>query len=214
MRKIKMFGLLAMAALALVAFVGTSSASAAAFTAGGAGETLNHTLIEDHVFTITGSAVECETVDFNGTTTGASASELQVTPVYEDCQAFGFAEASVDPDGCRFSLKASTTGDPGHSTVLLHNCEKPTEGIKISVNVPFFATCVADVPEQSIDTMIKMQNVNGQLRIKTTGSKVMVDVTTSTGFCPLTTGTHSGANGGTYSGESALTTAKGLSYSP
>jgi hypothetical protein len=215
MRNIKMLGLLAVAAMALAAFVGTSSASATAFTAGGAGETINHTTIEDHVFTITGAEVSCETVDFNGTTAGASVSEQILSPSYDDCEAFGFAEAEVVENGCDWLTKAATTGSPGHATKALVNCANKTTGIRISVNVPFFANCTMDVPEQSIDTAERYTNLgNNAERVDYTPKVYMADVTSSTGFCPLTTGTHSGANGGTMSGASQLTTEKGYQYSP
>jgi hypothetical protein len=214
MRNIKMLGLLVVSAMALVAFVGTSSASATAFTAGGAGETLNDTTLEDHVFTVTGAEVECETIDFVGTTTGVSAETQTVSPAYDDCEAFGFAEAQVVENGCDYTFKSATTGSPGHATVNVEGCTDKTKGIQISVNVPFFATCVADVPEQSVDTAVRYTNLSPGVRIDVTAKGIMADVTTSTGFCPLTTGTHSGANGGEYKGASSVNTTKGVTYSP
>jgi hypothetical protein len=218
MRNIKMLGLLAVAAMAMVAFVGTTSAAAekpGTFTTGGPGEELQHTELENHVLSFTGSELDCETIDFNGTSTGASAAEMSVTPVYSNCESFGFAEAEVHENNCTFRYKATTTGTPGHATVLLHNCIEKTKGIQITVHVPFFATCVVDIPEQSIDTAVRYTNVNAKsVRVDWTASKIMFDVTTSTGFCPLTTGTHSGANGANYKGASTFTTTNGIQYSP
>jgi hypothetical protein len=220
MRNIKMLGLLAVSAMALVAFVGTTSASATAFTSGGAGEALKHTTTQPHVFTITGAEVECETINFTGTTTAPSAGEQKVNPSYDNCSAFGFAEAEVHENGCEFTFKAATTGSPGHATVLLHGCgtgtdPDKTKGIQITVHVPFFATCVVDVPEQSVDTAVRYTNDGVKaVTVDITANKVMADVTTSTGFCPLTPGTHSGANGGTYKGQSTITTTNGVQYSP
>jgi hypothetical protein len=220
MRNMKILGLLVVSAMALVAFVGTSSASATAFTAGGAGEALKHTLVEDHVFTITGAEVECETVNFTGTTTGTSAASQLVVPSYDNCEAFGFAGADVIENGCEFTFNAATTAGSTDATALLHGCGSEsaadkTKGIQISVVVPFFATCVVDVPQQSVAKAVHYTN-NGTkaVNIDVTATEVMADVTTSTGFCPLTTGTHSGANGGKYDGESTVTTTNGVQYSP
>jgi hypothetical protein len=214
MRKIRMFGLLAVTAMGLAAFMGTSSASAAAFTAGGAGEPFINELVEDHVFNLTGSTVECDTVDFPGTTTGTSAPAVTVNLEYDACEAFGFAEAAIDENGCEVSLMAATTGEPGQANIELHGCDNKTAGVQITVNVPFFATCTVDVPEQTIGAAARYTNTNPGGEIDVAAQEIMVDVTTSTIFCPLTTGTHSGEEGGSYMGASRLDTLKGVHYSP
>jgi PII-like signaling protein len=213
MGNVKLLGMLGATALALVSFLGTSSASAAAqFTAGGAGETLSTNTIEQHVFTITGGDVECDTTSFTGTSFGKEASEQTLTPTYAGCEAFGFAGAIVSTNGCEFALKAGTSGE--HATLALAGCgsgtaEDKTKGIQISLEVPFFATCIVDIPEQSIEKAVRYSNAAGGMNIEFTMSKMMTDVTTSIGFCPLTTGTHSGASGGTYEGESRVLAAGG-----
>jgi hypothetical protein len=214
MKKIKTLGLLAASALALVAFVGTPSASAAAFTTGGAGETFTSTMITDHIFELTGGQIECNTVEFKGSSTGASAAEITLTPVYDECVSFEF-ENEIEENTCEITLKAATTGEPGHATVSLHSCENKTVGMGFSIHVPFFATCIVDFPEQSISTATRYSNLEpGGGRVDITADSIMFDVTTSTGFCPLTTGTHSGANGGSYTGASEMDTPKGVHYSP
>jgi hypothetical protein len=212
MRNIKTLGLVAAAALILVTSIGTSSASAAAFTAGGAGEALKHTLTDDHVITITGAEAECETINFTGTTTGASAASQSVSPSYKDCEAFGFANAEVHVNGCDYIFKSETILSQ-HATASITGCGSPTQGIQITVHVPFFATCVVDIPEQSIANAASYLPQNKSTYISITASKIMMDVTKSTGFCPLTTGTHSGANGGSYNAGSAFTTTNGFTYS-
>jgi hypothetical protein len=219
MRKTKMLGLLAVSAMALAAVVGTSSAMAeepGTFTFAEAGEELQHTVIATQgFFTFTEADTMCQTIDFNGTTTGTSAAQQSVSPVFDECESFGFAEAEVHENGCILTFEATTSGTPGHADVNLDNCADKTKGIQVTVHVPFFATCVVDIPEQSIDRAVRYTNVNAKsLRIDWTASKIMFDVTTSTGFCPLTTGTHSGANGASYGGASTFTTAKGMQYSP
>jgi hypothetical protein len=215
MRNIKMLGMLAVSAMALAAFVGTTSAMAekpGTFTFSKVGEELQHTELENHILAYTGAETDCATIDFNGVT--SSKTEQVVVPSYKECEAFGFAEAVVDTDSCVYTFNATTTDTPGHAAVNLSDCSNATRGIQISVNVPFFATCVVDIPEQSIDRAVRYTNVNAKsLRVDWTASNIMLDVTTSTGFCPLTTGTHSGADGGSYKGASTFTTTNGMQHS-
>jgi hypothetical protein len=208
MGKIKLLGLLAVSMLALIASVGPSSASAAAqFTAGDAERFLSTTTVEDHLLSVTGAEVDCESTGFFWMESEKKAPEQTLLPSYENCDAFGFAEAIVDTNGCELVLKAETSGE--HGGLVLTGCgtgtaEDKTKGIQIEVNVPFFAKCVVDVPEQSIEKAVRYTNSGGGVNIKFTMSNIMLDVTTSTGFCPLTTGTHSGGKGGDYVGESRL----------
>jgi hypothetical protein len=220
MRNIKMLGLLVVSAMALAAFMGTSLASAETagkFTTGGPGENIVHSETANHVFEITGATVDCETTNFTGTTTGKEQTKQTVSPSYNGCEAFGFAEAEIHENGCELTFTATTTGVTGHADVHVEGCgtgtsADKTKGIQITVVVPFFATCIVDVPEQTVGTAVRYSETTKPINISVTASKVMADVTTSTGFCPLTTGTHSGENGGKYTGGSSVTTANGAEY--
>jgi len=211
MKNIKMFGLLAVSAMALIAFVGTSSASAVStFTSSGAGVKISSSgvPVENHVFTVEGSAVECEEIEFKGETTGASAETQTVTPTYKKCKAFGFANATVTTGTCSFTFKAATDG-AGMATVNLSNCANSTEGIKIDVNAPFVARCIVDVPHQSVASAVSYTNSTPtpstmDVTVNVTASGIMNDVTTSTGLCPLKVGTNST---GAYTGKSTVTSA-------
>jgi len=209
MRNMKMLGLLAISAMALVAFVGTSSASAAAkFTAEKAGNALSTTLVENHVFTVEGSAVECEEIAFNGETEGTATESQTVAPSYKKCKAFGFASATVNTGTCKFTFKAATD-EASMATVNLSGCADATKGIQIEVNVPFVAKCVVDVPHQSISSAVGYTNGAGNVTVKATATSVMNDVTTSTGLCPLKVGTNST---GAYNGASSVSAAGGVQW--
>jgi hypothetical protein len=216
MRKIRMFGLLAVSAMALAAFVGSSPASAAEFTSGGA-ESLGETTNENHVFALTNGAAECENTELTGSTSAASSTELLLNPTFTECEMFGFANGDVIENGCDFTLKAETTGSPGYATLNLHGCSDKTKGIQLLVEVPFFATCLVDIPEQSIPAAVRYSEPTGSsVRAQIIGSKIMADVTISTGFCTtiLETGTHVGDIGAIYTGISTFTTSKGLQHDP
>jgi hypothetical protein len=216
MKSTKTLWLLAVVAMTLLGLQAAPAASAAAkFTAGGV-ELFNMTSF-NHELTVTGSTVDCENVLFSGSTTGSSFAEQTVGPTYPIwCTAFGFAEAVVSSNGCETTFKASTSIE--RATVSLNGCgtgtaADKTKGIQISVVVPFFATCVVDVPEQSIERAAHYTNFGSNtIEIGIFVGGVMTDVTTSTGFCPLTTGTHSGANGATLSAEIIWGSANGVKW--
>jgi len=213
MRNIKMLGLLAVSAMASAALIGASPASGAYFTAEfKAGSTLSTSLVENHVFTVEGSKVECEEIGFEGFVESNQAQSQVVYPSYKKCKAFGFANATVKPSSalCRFEFRAATDG-AGMATVRLFGClEAETKGIQIEVNIPFIAKCLVDVPEQSVASAVGYSNPTGtSVRVKATATGIMNDVTTSTGACPLKVGTNST---GAYTGASDVTAPGGYQY--
>jgi hypothetical protein len=204
MRNIWRFGRLAGVTVALMAFAGTSSAMAVGtFTASESGEALSEFPLLIYQFTFTDAIVECETAEFVGVTEGKSYKEQTLHPAFSKCEGFGFAEANVIENGCEFTLK-STTDENEMATFSLNGCTDSTKGIQFEVNVPFFAKCVVDTPEQSIASAISYLNVAFNIDVRFFGSEIMFDATTSTGFCPLSTGTHSGTSGGHIGGESRI----------
>jgi hypothetical protein len=217
MKNIRTLGLVAVAAIAIVAFVGTSAASAAKFTAGGT-EALFTNTIADHAIDITGAEVECETVSFSGTAWAGETSILTMSPSYSKCKAFGFAEASILANGCELYFYAETEFFSNHAIGNIDGCGDGStgavmKGIQVSVNVPFFATCLVDLPEQAIGGAVHYTNIGGAgIAVDFTMEWINADVTTSTGFCPLTTGSHTGVNGADYDGSTGVSTAKGFQW--
>jgi len=211
MKGLTTLGLLTSVALALAALVGAPTAAATStFTSSGSGVNVTSTNppIQYHVF-ILESEAECEEVTFTGQTTGASSETLTLKPTYKKCKAFGFANATVTTGTCSYTFKAATDAG-GSATMSLSGCADATKGIQIEVNVPFIAKCVVDMPHQSISGLVHYTNKTPTVTTMdiefdmTAIGGIMYDVTTSTGACPLTTGTK-GAGG--YYGVSTVTAA-------
>jgi len=207
MKSIKTLGLLAISALALVAFVGTASASASVFKAGAVGKKLTTVTLSQHIFKITGAEVKCSLSDFEGETEALESESQTVHPVYKECEAFGFKEGvSVTTTGCEYTFNANTTPEMGAVTVKNCGTEAGGEkGVLIKVNIPLLATCEVLVPDQEIPNAVSYANNAGEIKVKATAIGIKSNVVKSTGLCPLTTGLHEGAEkGGTYTGESEV----------
>jgi hypothetical protein len=212
MKHIKMLGLAAFSAMALVALLGTASASASSFTAGAAGKKLSTKTLVKEVFTITGSSLQCSTIKFEGVTEGTLSegkfhSETQrVHPVYEGCEAFGFTSGvSITTKGCDYIYHPNTTstngGDPMSNLTIVDHPGETCNGIQITSDPPF-TTCTVIIPKQTILHAIKFKNTaGGKIHIKFTATEIETNVTASSGLCPLTTGLHTGASGASYNGE-------------
>jgi hypothetical protein len=112
-------------ALALIAFVGASSASAAAFEIPGAGSESSTTWNgvrtgKAHVLQL-GAGEEtfsCENVSFSGQMKGESTTELTVSPELGNCTWFGKYPVVWAMNGCKFRLNT------GPGTLDIVGCEK------------------------------------------------------------------------------------------
>lgn len=183
MKHLKKLGLVAGVVMALAAFTGVASASAAEFHATSSGVAITGEQTTEHVFTTQGEKVTCETAKFTGKTEGTASTTQKMKPSYSGCTAFGFVGATVSTEGCVYTFHSSGSVDLG-------SCEGGHATIKISV--PFVATCEVQVPDQT--------GIGGQ-SFATSGSApsrtisetsaatgIESTVTKSTGSCPLTTG--------------------------
>jgi len=186
MKHLKRLGLPVVAAMALVAFVGAGSASAAtSFTASATGKKLTNSTIEKEVWTITGSNTECSNVTFTGVTEGTASgglgftsTGLKVTPKWEGCAAFGFA-ATVTNNGCD---TLTTAGGLSHLT-------PETCTLTFVIN-NIFAKCHVEITGgQTIGGSTYSNAVVGIIVAFNMGG-IKAHVTQSSGLCPLTVGTH------------------------
>jgi hypothetical protein len=216
MKHLKTLGLAAMAVMALAAFVGVSSASATEFHATG-GTTLTGVVGENnHVFTIEGSTVTCNTIAFNGTAAASGTSVTQTMhPSYSNCTAFGIIGAVINTQECDYSFNANT------NTAALESCSTAngTGSITI-VATSGFGNCRAEVGDHSTNGVAINQAINGQtfINMGTTGSNtatltensaannIVANVTESNGICPINTGVKNNAE---YDGNTGIMGATG-----
>jgi hypothetical protein len=179
-RNIKVLGLALVAVLAM-SVVAVGSASAAEFTAsaypveGEGGQTTPHKL------TIQGSAVECSTATFRGSLSAAS-TELDITPVYEGCKAFGFLNMTVNTNGCTYKFTAGTGSGDNYTGGVHIVCPA---GKSITVVA---ATCTVHIPPQTptVNT-IDFKNETGSGDVLVTWKVEGLHSNPTSGFlCPLT----------------------------
>jgi hypothetical protein len=206
----KLPGLFALMAAVLFASVSTAPASASSFTAGKVGTALI-TTSKNLVFTITGFEAKCSTIKFTGITEGTlEAGKYHTTtqrmhPEMEDCEAFGLVSGvTLTTKGCDFVLSADTIATEGKGEManvdLVDHPGESCSGITLTAD-PIFSTCTAVLPKQTIAHAASYENIAGEkVRVTWTAAEIEVNVTQSTGFCPLTIGVHKGASGGTFTG--------------
>ncbi len=201
MNYLKRFGVLAVATVALTAFVGVSSASAfTKFTSNKVGATIEETTLVTHVFTVTGSQAKCTSIIFTGSTEALESTSQKVGPKYESCTIFGLP-GHITVNNCRYNF---TIGTPSGNTFHMEriNAAQPCEITMLGKNI--FGECHVEVTEQTINGVTYSNDPNNANAIimKFSASGISDHVTESNGVCPLTKGTHTNA---TYTGESTIT---------
>jgi hypothetical protein len=210
----KILGSLVVAIMALGAAVSAGPAAASSFTATEVGKSLSTTTTVSPVFSITGSEVKCSTRKVEGVTEGTLEGgkyhtvTQRVHPIMESCEAFGFSSGvSVTTTGCDVIANANTTSGMG-SVQLVDHAGETCNGIVITAD-PVFTTCTAVIPKQTVASSGSYTNNGGKIKGKATATGIEVNVTQSAGLCPLTTGLHTGANGGSLSGEGEVSASSG-----
>jgi hypothetical protein len=195
MKSLRMLGLVASMAMALVALLGVGAAQGAEFHTSEEGAVIFGPQTETHTITIEGSTVSCKTADLSGEASETTFAELELDPEYAECTAFGFAGAHLTKNGCKLKVHASGALD----------IECPEgKSITISVSGPFNTKCHVDIPSQTDLTNVWLfTNTPGSvIGLAIALFNLEYKVTESTGFCPLTKG--EGENG-EYEGVSELT---------
>lgn len=155
----------------------------------------------EHVFTVQGQTVKCQTAVFTGSLAAAS-SEITITPKYENCTAFGFLNATVHMNTCDF-LFTTTGSSTGEVHVL---CTKKGDSITITGG-----TCTVHIPEQTPTTnKIDYKNESGGVLVTSTAEGIHASVTRGFG-CPLTEA--STDTSGKYTGSSLFKGLEGVTVS-
>jgi hypothetical protein len=103
------------AIMAVMAFAGVASASAASFRAESAPGTTTGGQKTSHVFTTDAGTVTCKNASFSGVINSTTEATTEVTPSYSECTAFGFVGATVAMNGCTYKFN-SPTGSAGTYT--------------------------------------------------------------------------------------------------
>ncbi|MEZ5076453.1 MAG: hypothetical protein R2725_03310 [Solirubrobacterales bacterium] len=207
MRNITALGLALVAALAFGAVL-ASAASANEFTAEAESVevTADQTEEGQHVFSVEGSEVKCNTAHF--ATEGevaAPAESLEVHPEYGGCTAFGFVGSTIDTEGCNYVLNAGSTktsGDTYDGNIDLICSESAV--IKVTAG-----TCEAQIGSQEGLTEIMYTNLtgSGEVEVEANVTGIAVNKTKDGFLCPLS-GT--GEATGTYTGDTVASGVGGV----
>jgi len=211
-RKLKVFGLVLVAICSMSAMIASAAQAVPQFTAGTypatvtgsggekAGEKFTLGAADDNV------SVECNTSEYHGVLAEAS-STLEVTPHYTNCKAFGFLNATVTVEGCKYVFHATEKSGTSYKAHVDVVCPAG-KSIKISAG-----TCTTEVKGQTGLTTAKGTNSGTNVLVKPEVSGVAYTVTADGFGCPLTgTGNKTGATY-TSSGEITTTSGSGLSIS-
>jgi hypothetical protein len=199
MKNLKTLGLVAIAALALTAMVGVSSASATEFHATG-GTALTGVVGENHhVLTIEGSSQTCNEIAFNGTAAASGTSVNQsMHPTYRNCSSFGIVNSVINTHDCVYRFNANL------NAMALENCSSATGTGPITiVALSSLGNCRTEIADRSANGVAINQAINNQtfINMGTTGSNtatltwnsaannIVANVTESNGICPINTGT-------------------------
>jgi hypothetical protein len=135
MKRLKTFGLAAAMALALSAFLGGASASAALFHSASEETTWTGTGASGgvkHTIALSIDAIKCEETSFIGTSYTADTQEITVTPQLNKCGLVPtLPKVNWAMNGCQFRFHAGEGGDEegvwsmGGTTMDIVNCVKP-----------------------------------------------------------------------------------------
>jgi hypothetical protein len=124
MRTIKTLGIVTAMALALIAFVGASAASANLFKTAIEPTTWNGSLTgKSHVLSLNGESFTCEKVSFSGEVKTKTTNEVTVTPELSSCAHEGFSTTWA-MNGCKFRLRPGA-GPSLVGSVDITGCSSP-----------------------------------------------------------------------------------------
>jgi hypothetical protein len=180
MKNLRTAVLALVAVLSLSGLTGLSTASAAKFTAGKVGAALKTTTLRTNEMTLTGSKIQCATAIFTGQTEALESSSQKAVPQYSNCTAFGMSGATINSSGCVYNFTAS-------GEVHIESC---TSGGFTVASATAFGKCKMFVKNQSIPNAVTYSNTVGKVDVDVIAEGIHVEVTESTGICPVKLGTH------------------------
>jgi len=189
---VALFALLALTAVA-ASTAGALKYTATSYPATGTGESA----LGNDTFTTEAGKVECK-AHYQGSLVAAQ-STLTITPMYTNCKAFGFLEATVSTNGCNYELTTpSETATDVYSSAVHVRC--PSAPILITA-----ATCKLTIGEQSPGGSVVVTNntAAGDVSAKANVTGINYTVTQDGFGCPFAgTGAKTGA---TYVQDAAMT---------
>jgi hypothetical protein len=188
-RKFKLFGVMAVAALALTAVAASVAQAAPEFHVESVPATITGEQTTTQKFETESGVVTCTGATFHGTSTSLATTTQEIAPTYTGCKAFGLLNSTVEPNGCVYVFHLTAGGvTPFPATVDV----KCPAGAAITVKSSF-TNCVITVGEQTGLAGVTFTN-NGS---KTTRDlNVVLDITKKITYTQ--TGSNCGGGEGTF----------------
>jgi hypothetical protein len=140
------------------------------------------------IFTVEGSAAECNKAELDSANLSGASKELSLTPTYSECNVFGLPGATITPNGCTYGLGQPEGSGDFWSGGLAIKCPA---GKKIVIaGTSGFGNCTVEVGEQSGLSKVEYENqtANAHLGLTFAVSKLSATVTVSNGVCPVNLG--------------------------
>jgi hypothetical protein len=192
-RKLKALGLALFAVLAMGALSASAAMAADFHSENGTDTVIKGSQVGSDKFVVNAGTVTCNEATYEGIQSGATSNTVTVTPKYTECTAFGFVNATIHTNGCRYVFDADTNAE-GFTDVTI-DCSEPTEGgttHQRAITVTAF-NCWVTVGSQTTGNGIKYAN---------TGSGASRDVDVSVSLTGITYTQHSktfpGCSNGTF----------------
>lgn len=140
-------------------------ASAVEYHTSASPTTLSGTQATANVFHIPGAgSVECTGANFTGTISGKTVQEIQLSPAYSGCKAFGFATTDMITTDCHYKLTQPTGVPKTYKTTNMHIvC---TNG-PIKITPTFFgaSVCTVEIGSQTPGGSMHIENKEGHLHV-------------------------------------------------
>ena len=195
-RNLKVLGLALVAICAMSAMVASAASAVPSFTSANYSATITGTGGENasEKFVLNAAdhsqSVECKTSNYHGSLAAAS-STLTVAPSYENCKAFGFLEAEVNPEGCKYVFHATEKVAAGKYKAHVDITCPTGQSIKINAG-----NCKTEVKAQEGLTTASINNNASDVSVTAEFNEAIAYTVTQDGFfCPLTgTGNKTGAS--------------------
>jgi hypothetical protein len=194
MRKLKVFGVLAIAVFALTAIAAANASAAPKFTTTAAGGTLTGAKTTNQVFKINGGTTTCTGAATDGTIAASGSTTQEVTVTYSGCTAFGFVNTDISPATYLFSANGEVA-------------------IKNTITItPTGAGCTVTVGETSNQNL---KSVSFDTGVVSGGFTGIEETSAVSGITYTSTGGLCGSSGtnGTYTGNSFLHGPTGVTIS-
>jgi hypothetical protein len=215
-RNLKALGLALVAVFAMSAMAASAAQAAPELTASnGAGEHETANLSAEQTsgasrdkLTVGGVALRCEVSTGTAHLATGTATEVTVTPNYEECKAAGLFPSEVSVNGCDYNLHNLTNEEGVYKTTADVLCGENEITITVFNIAGTESICTIHIPEQTNLEYGEVANQEGHVELIGHFSGITAEVTDSTPeSCPIPAGHYTN---GTFVGQTTVSAQNSL----